>query len=275
LRPTPNESRGGQAANAARENPRGNPAQATAQQSRVQQSHVGSATFAHGASSGQNAYQGAEMRQQQQRATAAAAANTRNAEARNNESVRGNASAARSMNQPESALHSRGNVNAPQNSRSTAATTHESPQPTPAFSRTPTPSRATEQHAPNYRAEQQRVPPQNRASEQRAQQPVPSARPTYTQRAPEQHSAPAAAQQHNAPAFTQRAQEQRSAPVQRSAPQPQRAPAQAPAQAVAQHAPPQQQQQRAPAPQRQTSVARQAPQHAPKDNEKKKDGGGG
>ncbi len=270
LRQTPNDGRGRQAANAARENQRGNPAQATAQQS-----HVGSSTFAHGASSGQNAINhGAETRQQQRGATQVAP-NTRNAEARTSETtVRGNASAAHGTNQSESALPSRGNATAPQNSRSTAATTRESPQPTPASSRAPSQSRASEQHAPNYRAEQQRVPPQNRASEQRVQQPAPSARPTYTQRAPEQHSAPAA-QQHNAPVYTQRAPEQRSAPVQRSAPpQQQRAPAQAPPQAVAQHAPPPQQQ-RAPAPQRQTSVARQAPQHAAKDNEKKKDGGGG
>ncbi|HET7062895.1 MAG TPA: DUF6600 domain-containing protein [Rudaea sp.] len=287
LRSTPNDNRGRQATNAARDNQRGNPAETTAQQSRIR-----SSTFAHGTSSGQNAIShGAETRQQQQRATAAAAPSTRNAEARNNESVRGNASAARNTNhvapetgpsmtqRSESASRSRSNFNMPQNSRSTAATTRESRQPTPALSRAPTESRASEQHAPNYRAEQQRASPQNRASEQRVQQPAPSARPSYTQRAPEQRSAPPA-QQHSAPAYTQRAPEQRSAPVQRSAPQQQRAPAQAPPQAVAQHSPPpppQQQQQQQHAPQRQTSVARQAPQHAPKDNEKdkKKDNGGG
>jgi hypothetical protein len=282
LRSTPMDNHGRQVTNATGNNQRG-PAEATAQQ----QPRTRSSTFAHGTASGQNAINH-DPETRQQRATAATTApNTRNAEARNNEAVRGNASATRSTyratpetapsmtQRSEPASRLRGNIDAPQNSRSTAATTRES-RPSTTFSRAPTQSRASEQHAPNYRAEQQRVSPQNRASEQHVQQALPSARPTYTQRAPEQRSAPA--QQHSAPAYTQRAPEQRGVPVQRSAPQQQqqRVPAQAPPQAaVAQHSPPPPQQQQRAAPQRPTSVARQAPQHAPKDNEKKKDNGGG
>ena len=285
-RSTPNDNRGRQFTETARGNQRGNPPETTAQQSRTR-----SSSFAHGPSSGgrDTANRGAETRQQQRATAATAPNNTRNAEARNNESVRGNASAARSMNrtapetgrsmaqQSESASRSRGNTHAPQNSRSTAETTRETSRPsTPAFSRTPTPgSRASEQRAPNYHAEQQRASPQSRTADRVQQQPAPpSARPTYTLREPQQQrSAP----QRSAQAYTQqRAPEQRSAPVQRSAPQREAAP---PPQATAQRSPQQQERASTPPPQRQKSVARQAPQHAPPENDKKKkdnnNGGGG
>jgi len=292
LRSAANANRGRQETDVARDSQRAAPAgQTTAQQSRVR-----SSTFAHGTSSpGQNAInhgaenRGAEARQQQRATAAAPPANTRNAEARGNESsARGNASAARATNRvtpetgpsltqrSEPASRSRGNIDAAQNGRPTATTGRESQHSTPpAYSRAPTQSRASEQQqAANYRAEQQRAAAQSRAAEQRVQQPAPSSRPSYAQRPSEQRSAPA--QQHNAPAYAQRAPEQRSAPVPQ---QQQRAPAQAsPPPAVAQRPspPPQQQQQQQRAPQRQTSVARQTPQHATQDEkDKKKDNGGG
>jgi hypothetical protein len=168
--------------------------------------------------------------------TAVATPNARNAQVRNNESVRGNASTTRSTNRvapetgpaitqrSESASRSRGSINA-QNSHSTAATARGNTRASgPSFTNAPT-----------------QASKQSRGSAH-VQQSAPVTRPTYSLR-------------------------ERGAPAQHSAPQ------RAPAQAMAQHAPPPQQ--RAPAPQqRQKAVARQAPQNAPHGNEKKKDGGG-
>jgi hypothetical protein len=154
---------------------------------------------------------------------------------------------------------SRGNVNAPQNNRSTAATTREAPG-----SSAGAPAAASSHATKQTRAEGQA------STQPRVRQSTPmNKQPSYSLREP--RGAPAQ-QQRSAHSFSERAPaQQRGIPAQRGAPpQQQRAPAM-----MAQHAPPPQQQ-RAPAPPRQKAVARQAPpQAAPHGgNQKKKDGGG-
>jgi len=192
-----------------------------------------------------------------------------NATPNNNETVRGNAiTGATNRAAPETgpsvtqrsdtASRSRGNINAPQNNRSTAATARETQPPSAsAISRAP----STASSGQKARAEQQA------STQSHARQSAPVNRqPSYSLREP--HSAPAQ-QQRSAPSFSQHGPaQQRSIPAQRNAPQQQRAPA------MAQQARPPQQQ-RAPTPPRPQAVARQAPQNAPHGNQKKKDGGGG
>jgi hypothetical protein len=171
----------------------------------------------------------------------------------NNDAIRGNATAGGtkrgtpetgpSMTQrAESASGSRGNINAKQNNRSTAAATRESPRSsTSAISRAP----AT---ASSHAMEQKIRADRQASAQSRVRQSAPVNRqPSYSLREP--RGGPVPKQQRGAP------------------PPQQRSPAM-----MAQHAPPPQQQ-RGPAPPQQKAMARQAPQ--PHGNPKKKDGGGG
>ncbi len=158
-----------------------------------------------------------------------------------------------------SASAPRGNANAPQNGRTTAAATREMPSATPS---------ARASAAPSSSHASRQIRGEGQASAQpRVRQSAPMNRqPSYSLREPR---APAQ-QRRGVPSFSERGPApQHSMPAQRGAPPQQQRPPM-----MAQHAPPPQQQ-RAPAPPRQRAVARQAPQPAPHGgNPRKKDGGG-